>query len=86
MCLGKAANLLLNKHFLVSLREGFPGACFEKQGRVSKHGPWVQAGLNWIQLLPAFCLGRAVYILLASYFSSVKWADDVLCWSCEAGI
>lgn len=62
-CLGKAANLLLNKHFLVSLREGFPGACFEKQGRVSKPVPWVQAGLNWIQLLPAFHLGRAVYIL-----------------------
>lgn len=32
VCLGKAANLLLNKHFLVSLSEGS-----EKQGRVSKH-------------------------------------------------
>lgn len=61
--LESAANLLLNKHFLVSPREGFLGACFEKQhGRVNKRGRWARAGLSWLQPLPAFHLGRAVCI------------------------
>lgn len=63
--LENAANLLLNKHFLVSPGGGgcFCGACFEKQhGPVNKRGRWAQAGLSWLQPLPAFHLGSAVCI------------------------
>ena len=58
VCLGRAANLLLNKHFLESLKEGFLGAWFEKQSRVSKPELWCKLVWTWSKLLPHQRLSR----------------------------